>query len=67
MVRPNSEHCLHPTVNGRWLIISDHSLIVAIGCPQLLEDPSTCYLLAIIDVDGTVREVRIVWLYGITV
>lgn len=49
------------------LIISDHSLIFAIGCPQLLEDPSTYYLLATIDVDGTVREVRIVQLYGITV
>lgn len=66
MVRPNSKNCLPPTVNGGWIIISDRSLIFAIGCPQLLEDLGTYYLLAIIDVGGIVREVRIVQLYGIT-
>ena len=44
-----SNYYIQPQIEDR-LIISDCSLIPAIGCPQFWGDPSTCYLLAIIDI-----------------
>lgn len=46
-----------PQIEDR-LIISDRSLILAIGCPQFWGDPSTCYLLAIIDIAQLLEKLK---------
>ena len=60
-----SNHYLQPPV-GDGPIISDRSLIFAIGCATFWGGPGTSYLLAIIDVGATIRKIQIVQLSGIT-
>lgn len=50
-----SNYYIQPQIEDR-LIISDCSLILAIGCPQFWGDPGTNYLLAIIYIGATVRK-----------
>lgn len=56
---------LQPPV-GDGPIISDRSLIFAIGCATFWGDPGTNYLLAIIDIGATIRETQTVQLSEIT-
>lgn len=60
-----SNYYLQPPV-GDGPIISDRSLIFAIGCATFWGDPGTYYLLAIIDIGATIRKIQIVQLSGIT-
>ena len=51
---------------GDGPIISDRSLIFAIRCAVFWGVPGTDYLLAIIDIGATIREIPIVQSSGIT-